>query len=214
MLSRIDKIYTSVLDKAFPLIDLLFKYQKPISYFTFLAALHPSYKQFNLMVKSQENQIKNYSTKNDSKVLYESLSNIKYEILFDFLDIHQLKKIPLEISGYIKIIFDFDKEKFPENDNFLKIDYQGKVSEIYINNLPLNKEKDYYIEQKAKKDNFEQQEKNCIFIDKIKLLKNDNEILLKFKKIFDEENFNSINNPFLKLEDIHMNDSRSIYVIN
>ena len=146
-------------------------YRKSISYALFFASLHPSYLQFNLIKEEQANNIKNFSTKNDTKDRYESLSKIKYDILFDFSDIHQTNKIPLEIIGYIKIKFDFEKENFPENKSFLKIVYQGKVSEIYLNKILLIEETDYYIERLGKKDNFEQQEKDCIFIDKGRLTK-------------------------------------------
>jgi hypothetical protein len=213
MLNKFLNFSSYIIDKGLEIRDFYFEHQLPINYLLFFSSIHPSYVQFNSEKKEHENKIKNFSKKKDSKILYESISNIKYEILFDFMDIPQMNKIPFEIKGFIKIKFDFDEQNFPENKTYLKIDFQGKTSDIYLNSKELIKDKDYYINNKEINDNFEQQEKDCIFIAKVDLLKYDNEIYLKFNKTFIEESFNSINNPFSKLEDLNQNNNRSIYVI-
>lgn len=207
-----NNIFSSLTNKAFPIIDFFIKYQKPLSYTIFLTSLHPMYIQFNQNKKEQENKIKNFSTKNDSKIIKESLSNVSYEILFDFQDVHQLKKSPFEINGFIRIKFDFDEKNFPDSESYLKIDFQGQTSDIYLNKMLLRQDFHFFIDHKEKNEIFEQQTKDCIFIDKNLLTSRNNEIYLKFSKNFLQENFNSINNPFFKLEDIHEYENRSIHV--
>ncbi len=169
----------------------------------FLLSLHPHYTKFCFNNEENSNNIQNFLTFEESKIRQISLSNISYKIFFDFSEKEsECLNNNFKLTGIIKINFDFDNEKYPSSKQHLKVDYQGKVLSVYLDDKQLKNKDDYYIVKKDEKEAFLQQEKNCLLINKNILKKKNNTLLITFSTEYPEKyKNNEINNPFLFVED-------------
>ena len=183
--------------------------------FTSLLCLsaYPFFKKFQSQIEENMNKIHNYLTYEDYEIRKKSLSDIKYKVLFDFnpeeIKILNEKNSQFSIGGIINIEFNFDIEKFCKNKKFLKIDYQGEVSSIILNSKNLINKIDFFINSNNVFEHYICQEKNCIFIKKEILLK-ENVLILEFRKnIFNDNSNSKLINPFLSIDRIKT--SKNIY---
>lgn len=174
--------------------------KKKIYLSLFLLSLHPHYKKYTCENDENSNKIPNFLTFEEFNERKDCLTNIRYKILFDFSN-SDYENDYFFINGSAIIIFDFDHEKFPQNKKFLKLDYQGETISVYLDSQKLNYKKEYYTIKKETQDNYVNQEKNCIYIDKTILKEKNNRLIIEFSSHFSEEFRNKeINNPFWHLE--------------
>jgi len=187
--------------------------KKKIYLSLFLLSLHPHYTKYTYKNDENCNKIPNFLTFEEFNERKDCLRNIRYKILFDFSN-SDYENDYFFINGSAIIFFDFDHEKFPKEKKFLKLDYQGETISIYLDSQKLNNKKDYYIIKKETQDNFVNQEKNCIYIDKTILKEKNNKLIIEFSSHFSEEFRNKeINNPFWYLEQENEENKNKIFKV-
>jgi len=196
--------------------DFYTKNKKQIYLSLFMLSLHPHYSKFTYKHAENSDKIENFLTLEEANERKNSISNISYKILFDFSNEESEKdKNLFKIKGKIIILFDFNACKYPNNKKHLKLDYQGKIISVNLDDKLLKINEDFYVNEKETKENFGIQEKNCVFINKNNLKEKQNKLLIEFSSEYSEE-FRSkeINNPFLLMDHPNeQNKSKPIKVI-
>lgn len=208
------KLGGSIKNSLLKFRDFYTNNKKQIYSSLFMLSLYPHYSKFSFKNGENSNKIDNFLTLEDANERKNCLSNISYKILFDFSNQEKNENENLfSVKGKVIILFDFDVRNFPQNKQFLKLDYQGNIVSIYLDDQQLKVNKDYYVNNKETKENFVVQEKNCVFINKNIIKETANKLTIEFLSEYTQE-FRSkeINNPFLFMEplvnQIHQKSSK------
>lgn len=196
--------------------DFYTKNKKEIYLSLFMLSFHPHYCKFTFNNDENSNKIENFLTWEEANERKNSLSNISYQVFFDFSNEENLKEKNLlfKINGKVIISFDFVAENFPGNKKYLKLDYQGKVISVYLNDRQLQVKEDFYVNESETKENFVIQEKNCVFVNK-NILKKKNKLLIEFSSEYSEEfKCKEINNPFLLMEQLNESNKQKAFKVS